>query len=346
MQNIILKKDRMAAFLDYLADRHNLIAPVSEDKDYTTFKKVSKASEIDLNYTNSLIPPKNYFFPAAEKIFSFSTSGGDISINEPKQSETSVIFGIRPCDIKSLSLLDPVFYGKFPDTYYCSRRENTLLIGLSCSEVLPTCFCKAFGTDPTDGLGADLMFTDLGDYYLVEVLTSQGSNLIKSKKDFFSEETTVNAVLEKKLLKDKLANDYYRNPDLTGVKQKLDKIFEHPYWHELAAKCIGCGICTFVCPTCHCFNMIDTSRPDASGSRYRCHDSCMFPGFTKMAGGHNPRPTKVERVRNRFMHKLKYHLDRYNLAGCTGCGRCIAKCPVNIDISQIILDIREVVKDD
>ena len=346
MQNKILKKDRIAGFLDHLAASHNLIAPVSEDKAFTVFKKVLSAAEVDLNFTNTLIPPKNYFFPAAEKLFTFSTNGGDIIIEEPQRSEVSVIFGIRPCDIKSLSLLDPVFYGAFPDTYYSSKRENTLLIGLSCREVLPTCFCKAFGTHPTDGVGADLMLTDLGNYYLVEILTAKGSSLLERNTGFFSDETTDSAVLEKELLKDKLSADFIRKPDLSGVKQILDKVFEHPYWGELAAKCIGCGICTFVCPTCHCFNMIDTSRPDASGSRYRCHDSCMFPGFTKMAGGHNPRPTKVERVRNRFMHKLKYHLDRYNLEGCTGCGRCIAKCPVNIDISQIITNIREVVKDD
>ena len=346
MQNKILKKERMTAFLDHLADKHNLIAPVSEDKNFTIFKRVFCASEVDLSFSNSILPPKNHFFPASEKIFSFSATDGNISIEEsPQQPETSVIFGIRPCDIKGLSLLDPVFYGAFPDTYYCSKRENTLLIGLSCREVLPTCFCKAFGTDPTDGQGADLMFTDLGSYYLVEILTDNGINLFKTITDFFTEETP-GAVLEKGLLKDKLAADFIRNPDLSGVKQILDKLFEHPYWHELSAKCIGCGICTFICPTCHCFNMIDTSQPDASGSRYRCHDSCMFPGFTKMAGGHNPRPTKVERIRNRFMHKLKYHLDRYNLEGCTGCGRCIAKCPVNIDISQIITSIKEVVKDD
>ena len=345
MKNKILKKDRVAAFLDYLVDKYNLIAPVSEDENFIQFKKVSKASEINLDFTNSVVPPKNHFFPPAEKIFTFSsTSEG--GIEKPQPAENSVIFGIRPCDIRSLSLLDPVFYNNFPDSYYCPKREKTILIGLSCKEVLPTCFCKAFGTDPTDGKGADLMFTDLGNYYLVEVLTAKGKSLLDTTTGFLSEETTDNAVEEKELLKEKLSADFLRNPDLSGVKQALDKTFEHPYWHELAAKCIGCGICTFVCPTCHCFNMVDTSRADATGSRYRCHDSCMFPGFTKMAGGHNPRPTKVERVRNRFMHKLKYHLDRYNLEGCSGCGRCIAKCPVNIDISQIISHIGEVVKDD
>jgi ferredoxin len=346
MQYKVLEKDKIAGFLDYLASKHNLMAPVSEDESFSQFKRVYQASEINLNYTNTVVPPKNYFFPPAENLFSFSAKNGEIEIKESRQAENMVIFGLRPCDIKGMSMLDPVFNGNFPDSYYGPKREKTILIGLSCQEVMPTCFCKSFGTDPTDGSGADLMLTGLENCFLVEILTAKGAGLLEHAGGFFGDESVDKAISEKKLLRDKLAGAFLREPDLSGVKEILDKNFEHPYWGELAAKCIGCGICTFVCPTCHCFNMIDTSRPDATGSRYRCHDSCMFPGFTKMAGGHNPRPTRVERVRNRFMHKLKYHLDRYNLDGCSGCGRCIAKCPVNIDISQIITHIREVVKDD
>ena len=195
-----------------------------------------------------------------------------------------------------------------------------------------------FNGGPCDGKGTDLMFTELGDKYYVKSIQKRKqpgrSTASISTKGI---QTGWPGKKNRKKIEDSL-----REGGPGRVKQVLDENFELPYWDKVFKKCLGCGICTYVCPTCHCFDIFDYVTGEFTGDRFRCWDSCMFPDFTLMAGGHNPRPSRKERVRNRFMHKLKYHLDRYNLDGCVGCGRCISKCPVNIDITQIIKDLKEV----
>ncbi|MCL6561027.1 MAG: 4Fe-4S dicluster domain-containing protein [Firmicutes bacterium] len=338
----IIAKEKLPALLELISRDYRLIAPVREEDTVTLFKQVAGGREVDLDYHNSNIPPKAYLFPQSEKILSYVREPGSLEIREPGGSNKQVLFGVRPCDVKSILALDPVFNGAFPDEYYRDKRENTTLVALSCTRVMPTCFCGAFGSGPCDSRGADLMFTDLGEQYYVEIVTDKGLALVDLYRELFSGRDLEKAAAAKDALALKLSNSFYRQVDLTGVKEVLDCNFDLPYWEEISRKCIGCGICTFVCPTCHCFDIFDHTFGRSEGSRFRCWDSCMFPDFTRMAGGHNPRPTKKERVRNRFMHKLKYHQDRYGLDGCVGCGRCIDRCPVNMDITRIISDIKEV----
>jgi ferredoxin len=342
MDTRVVNKGQLPELLDKLAQDYTLFAPVCEDETVTLFKQVSGAQEITLDYTNSDVSPKGCFFPQTEKTLTYTNTGDKLEINNVCEEEKTVVFGIRPCDIKSILALDPVFHGKFVDEYYTNKRENTTIIGLSCQKVASTCFCTAFNSGPCDGSGSDLMFTELGDKYFVEVNTEKGRVLVDAYSQFFGTQDTDQLAKAKAEHEKKLSGQFVRKVDLDGVKEVLDNNFELPYWEKVFEKCLGCGICTFVCPTCHCFDIFDLTNGLFTGERYRCWDSCMFPDFTLMAGGHNPRPTQKERVRNRFMHKLKYHMDRYNLDGCVGCGRCIAKCPVNIDITAIIKDLKEV----
>jgi len=342
MDTRVVNKGQLPELLDKLAQDYTLFAPVREEETVTFFNQVSGAKEIALDYTNSDVSPKGCFFPQTEKTLTYTNTGDKLEINDACEEEKTVIFGIRPCDIKSILALDPVFYGKFVDDYYTNKRENTLIIGLSCQKVASTCFCNAFNSGPCDGSGSDLMFTELGDKYFVEVNTEKGRSLVDAYGQFFGTQDTDQLAKAKEEHEKKLSEQFVRKVALDGVKEVLDNNFELPYWEKVFKKCLGCGTCTFVCPTCHCFDIFDLTKGLFTGERYRCWDSCMFPDFTLMAGGHNPRPTKKERVRNRFMHKLKYHMDRYNLDGCVGCGRCIAKCPVNIDITAIIKDLKEV----
>lgn len=341
MDEMVMDKGKLPEFLDRLAREHVLIAPVREEETITLFKKVSGAADIALDYTNSDVPPKAYFFPQTDKMLSYNTGGGALEINKSGRTEKMVLFGVRPCDINSLKVLDPVFNGQFTDNNYAARRENNIVIGLSCTQIRSTCFCKAFHSGPCDGRGSDMMFTDVGEIYFVEVRTEKGGSLTQAYGEYFSLLGTVDAARAKEEVEKELSGSFSRQVDVRGVKEFLDQNFDSPYWDKISKKCLGCGICTFVCPTCHCFDIFDHVTGGYTGNRFRCWDSCMFPEFTRMAGGHNPRPTKKERVRNRFMHKLKYHLDRYGLDGCVGCGRCIAKCPVNMDITAIIKDLKE-----
>jgi ferredoxin len=342
METRVVNKGQLPELLDRLARDYALFAPVREEETVTLFRQVAGAKDIDLNYTNSTVSPKGCLFPQTEKTLSYTVTSESLEIKKNEAEQKTVLFGIRPCDLRAILALDPVFTGKFIDDYYVSKRENTVLIGLSCQKVLSTCFCHAFNSSPCDGSGADIMLTEIGDVYLAEINTEKGRQLAESYGQYFRQEDTSSLTAAKAELEKKLLGQFTRHVELDGVKKLLDENFELPYWNKLFRKCLGCGICTYVCPTCHCFDIFDLTTGLFSGNRYRCWDSCMFPDFTKMAGGHNPRPTKKERVRNRFMHKLKYHMDRYNLDGCVGCGRCIAKCPVNIDITAIIKDLREV----
>jgi len=341
-----INKENLVQFLQALTKERTLIAPVEEDG-IVSYKPVQDAKQITYAGQNSLVPPKKWFFPQSELLFSFTFKEGKFELSEPASPSGAVLFGVRPCDLKAILSLDPVFDGKFKDSYYGAKRENTVVIGLGCSSVERKCFCFAVGGGPTEAEGADIFLTPDGEGYLVEALTDKGVVLVEKNKQYFTDGgSDQQAKKLKKELADKLikqaARAFELKFDLPKVKKLLDNNFELPYWDELSYRCLGCGICTYLCPTCHCFDVADYARAVNEGVRIRCWDSCQFKDFTLMAGGHNPRAGKKERIRNRFMHKFKYHEDRYGLFGCVGCGRCVDKCPVNIDPRKIILDLQEV----
>lgn len=337
----IISKDKLRTFVDRLAEKVRVMAPVADNRGVVGYKPVRAADEVAWDFDRPKLAPKSHFLPQTEELYHYELYDGGLQIESAPGPETAVLFGVRPCDLRAFAALDPVFDGRFADTYYLSKRESTTIIGLSCRRVLSTCFCRAYGFGPTDGEGADLMLTAVGDGYYAEILTAKGEALYGEYRDLFTDHGTEEGRRRKEALAAELAGQFRRDVDLSGVKDIVDTMFEHPYWREISRKCIGCGICTFLCPTCHCFDIIEDSRGHR-GRRLRCWDSCMFTEFTLHTSGHNPRPTKKERVRNRFMHKLSYHTERYGLPGCVGCGRCISECPVNIDITRIIADIREV----
>lgn len=335
----ILKKDLLRNFLSKVAENTQLIAPVNKDG-AIVFKKVPSADNVVLDYINSLIPPKNFFFPQSEKMFSYDTSDSTLAIKPAEGIAETVLFGIRPCDVRSIGLLDKVFDAEFKDDLYMDKRNKTTLIALCCNGAKKTCFCTAFGISPDEAEGADLLITDIGENYLVEVLSDKGANIVQKYPDYFYDDNGEGISAKKDAVAPAL-NDQLK-VTLDGVKDKMDNMFDHQLWATESLRCIGCGTCTFVCPTCHCFDIVDFNNQSTKGYRYRCADSCQFANFTRAAGGHQPRPSKMERTRQRFMHKLRYFVDRYGDFGCVGCGRCLEKCPVNLDIVQIIKKVREV----
>lgn len=333
MEKYFISGESLARLLDNLARDLRLAAPVRDEEGIIAFRPVADTGQVLMDYQNSTVPPKSFFFPQSEKMFSFSLLKDGVTLDSRSGSVKSVLFGVRPCDLRSILSLDPVFGGTFNDPYYLKKRDNSTIIGMACSKPSPRCFCTSFGFGPADGEGSDIMLTPAGSGYIVESRTGKGRELVASYKSLFEnvrpgEEAPAEPPVKK--------------IDLTGVKEVLDENFELQYWDGIFEKCLGCGICTYLCPTCHCFDIFDYTAGGNDGERRRGWDSCMFGHFTLMAGGHNPRPSKKERVRNRFMHKLKYHIDRYGLSGCVGCGRCVKSCPVNIDIRQIIKDLGEV----
>lgn len=330
---IISKKD-VPAFLDSLISEYRVFAPVKIDS-YTGFRQIGSGTEAVLDYSNTKIPPKGILFPQSEKLFTYSVTGEGVKVEEVIDSAKSVVFGIRPCDAKSITLLDNVFDNdKYQDPYYLTRRANTVLVGIGCNDPCSTCFCTSVGSGPFDTAGLDLLLVDAGDAYVVEVLTDKGKELAARATFAAAGDAELAAAAKAKeeaVVTSTVITD--------GLKEKLDVNFYDGIWDQIHEKCLGCGACTYSCPTCHCFDIVDDAV-GTDGCRIRNWDSCMFPLFTMHGSGHNPRTSGKERYRNRVMHKFKYFVDNSNAVACVGCGRCINNCPVNLDIREVLADIR------
>lgn len=332
---LLLKKDQVTNWLNKLMQSYQVFAPEKEDNSFY-FRQISSSDQVTLDYTNSGISPKEVLFPRSEKLFCYRNEAGNVQLTEQIDEAKKVVFGIRPCDAKSFLLLDKVFNGdEYVDPYFLNRRNNTVLVGLGCNQPAATCFCTALGGGPFSSEGLDILLTDIGDQYLVEVATDRGRELLSGMElpDAGQEaQAAAQAV--------KASADCSSPVDLGGLKYKLDVNFNDPIWNQVSEKCIGCAACTYSCPTCHCFDIVDEVC-GKEGCRVRNWDACMFPQFTLHGSGHNPRPTGKERFRQRVMHKFKYFIDKYGATACVGCGRCIANCPVNLDIRQVIEQIRQ-----
>lgn len=332
---LLLNKDQITSWLNKLMPAYQVFAPVKED-DYFCFRQISSGYQVILNYTNSRVPPKEVLFPRSEKLFCYRRETDGVQLAEQIDESKKVIVGLRPCDAKSFLLLDNVFSSdRYVDPYYLTRRNNTVLVGLGCNQPAATCFCSSLGGGPFSTEGLDLLFVDIGDQYLVEVLTERGRRLLSGM-----ELPAAGGRAQEAARMVKEGAFFSSQINLEGLKSRLDVNFYDSIWDLLHEKCLGCAACTYTCPTCHCFDIVDEAAGN-EGCRIRNWDACMFPLFTLHGSGHNPRPTGKERFRQRIMHKFKYFVDNYGAVACVGCGRCIVNCPVNIDIRQVIEQIRQ-----
>ncbi|MFX0017586.1 MAG: 4Fe-4S dicluster domain-containing protein [Promethearchaeota archaeon] len=342
MEQKILKKDQIVKLYNQLVKDYNFYAPIKEKRNIT-FKKITNPEEIVLDYYNSKIPPKEILFPQTDILFEYKINGKEIEIEEPKNlEEKNIIFGIRPCDAHSFVLLTNFFsQGEFNDEIIMKRRENTTLIGIGCNSPKTTCFCTSIDGNPFQKEDMDIFLVDLQDKYLVEGISNKGKALIK-KFSWLANATE--ADLKKAQDLKKHAEDaIITKLDLKDIDKILDPNFEHPVWKEASEICIGCGTCSFLCPTCTCFDVIDENVPNENrGRRVRIWDTCQSCLYTLHTSGHNPRNSCIERVRNRILHKFCYYPKNYGILGCVGCGRCIQLCPANNDLRSIIEKINRI----
>ena len=284
---------------------------------------------------NTVRSAKDLFFPQVENLLKFKVSGRQIEMIDHREPvEPFVVFGVRGCDCRSFDVLDNVFLHEEPaDTFYKARRENGLIITLACNAPEETCFCTAFGIDPAEPAG-DITAWQTGDSFLFRGNTEKGKQLLRqleladTDEDAAAQQQQHIRAIAEKLPFGKL--------DLTGFdKEHLMEKFNDPRWAQLSESCLGCGTCTFVCPTCQCYDIREFNN-GREVQRFRCWDSCMYSDFTMMAHGTN-RPTQKERFRQRFMHKLVYYpANNDGLYSCVGCGRCLQKCPVHTNIVKVV----------
>lgn len=292
---------------------------------------------------NTVRSPKDLFFPQVENLMGFKVTDRQIELLETRDPEENfVIFGVRACDCCSFEILDRVFLSDPVDSFYQMRRERGLVISMACSRPSETCFCGTFGVNATDPAGDISCWMDDEMLYWRsntakgEMLTAQLSLLSEggqpAEKAVAVQQETVRTILQKLPLSD-------LHTDAFGGEHMME-LFHSPKWAELSESCLGCGTCTFVCPTCQCYD-IQEFKHGETVRRFRCWDSCMYSDFTQMSAG-QPRPTQMERFRQRFMHKLVYYPSNHEgLFSCVGCGRCLQKCPIHMNIVKVMKALGE-----
>ena len=330
--------DNLESLINELSKGHIVYAPKRVCADTVLYEAIASFDEYD-NTTLPVISAKGKIYPQCDRLFEFAKTTDGMVLKENEEVKESIIFGCRPCDAKGFSLLDKLFdWGGYRDEYYFSRRDKTTIISISCTMPEATCFCNSFKDGgATSKIGSDLLLTPINDKYLVEVVTERGKKIIEENKYFelaTEGDTAIKQDLEQSVLK-----KMPKKLKLDEIKKNLDTAFESSYWDSVHLPCLKCNVCTFVCPTCYCFDISDCPTGYSDGERNRTWDSCMSESFTKMAGGVNPRFDSKRRFRQRVMHKFKYHVDNFNEYLCTGCGRCITACPVGIDIRKVLEEV-------
>ena len=320
MEKIITKAEINKMLVEAMKECE-VIAPVKID-DIVFLKSVKTTDKILFDYSNSLNSLKEFFFPEREVLFEYAEGIPKFALD----IKPGVIFGVRPCDANSLSILDKIFGGDYRDTYYFERRDKTILIGLSCEDPLETCFCTSMDEGgPNSNKNLDILLTELdNDTYFAEVISKKGEDFIKQygkepdKKH--KEERQKKAEEAKKKITRKIK-----------IPEDFEKSFKNEYWDKVSRKCIACGICRYFCPTCTCFSIADEDK-----ERIRYWQPCSFACFTKEAAGSNPRIKKSERYKQWYFHKFDYSKKNIGMFACVGCGRCTMKCPVKTDLTEVL----------
>jgi ferredoxin len=339
MKIFSIAKDNWTDGIDRIGESYRLFAPVKE-KEFHNFKELANGETPDLDCLNTRLSPKAIIYPQSETMFEYSLDESREDHHIMKEVENSyspqAVIGIRPCDAKAFLLVGLNFdTQEYKDPYWVKAYESTTLVGMACDSPCSSCFCTTAGCGPFHEEGLDILLVDAGNQYLAKVLTDKGEKLAKAAGwNSAADEAAAGKQIEtgKESAEAKIGT-FVNTENLKNIDTV--ELYKAPFWEDISFSCINCGTCTFVCPTCWCFDIQDENQ-GKSGVRMRNWDSCMFPLFTMHGTGHNPRGTKMHRVRQRFMHKLKYYVDKYD-AGiqCVGCGRCVRSCPVNIDIRRV-----------
>lgn len=338
-----IAKDKIDSLFELIGSKQPLYLPVDNNSGKADFAKWQKGTKLSekLKTTRSA---KDFFFPKTEHLVSYEMSGKEIKVVDPRKDvEDFVIFGVRACDARGFTAIDNVYLNMNPvDSYYKNRREHGTVIVLACNEPAKTCFCSTFGIDASLAKPAGDVSCWLADgKYYFEANTDKGKAFVENAKSVLEDADTSAVEACRKDIAEKVEKLPFAHLDLSKFQGKdMLKIFNSKIWDKVSEPCVGCGTCTYVCPTCMCFDVRDFAT--SNGVRQiRCWDSCMYNDFTQMAA-ENPRHTQKERSRQRFMHKLMYYpMAHDGMFSCVGCGRCVENCPVNMNIVKVIKAVNE-----
>ncbi len=328
---IWMTHDTLLAWLDGLAEGRTLIAPKEVGKGHVHYRPVPNSGEITFDYTRPDMPAKEFLFPHTERLMRIEKRDGQVALQDYFLEREQVVFGLRPCDAHGLVAFDALFRDQEPaDAHYTRRRELTALVGLACPQMWQNCFCTSLGGAPDDPTHLDVLLTAGEGGYAVQAVTEKGEALLASAGAREVSDKTLPAIPRNEPLPVVLAEQWAAH-------------FNEDYWLRLGERCLSCKLCTFVCPTCRCFDLRDELLAAGAGlvihERMRVWDACTAPNYRTIAGGHNSRPLKGQRIRNRYYCKFNYYPKDFGPLGCVGCGRCIDVCPVNIDIAEMLRSV-------
>lgn len=331
-----IAKENLPALFQCIAKEQELYLPVKKSGQ-TNFAAWDETVEVDLDTLKTVKSPKDAFFPQSENLYTVQKEGKKLSIEpETLKEQKFVVFGMKACDVQGVKVLDNVFLSEPVDTFYAARREHGTIVAMACHEPEESCFCKVFGIDGANP-DADVAVWMIEEELYWKALTEKGEALTASVKELLVEDSDIEKIeAEKNAIHAIIEKLPYSNLSLEGWnKDALEDRFDSPVWESLYKPCLACGTCTFVCPTCQCYDIKDYDTGHGV-QRYRCWDSCMYSDFTMMAHGNN-RTSQMQRFRQRFMHKLVYYPANNNgMYSCVGCGRCVEKCPASLNIVKVI----------
>lgn len=330
MSDVISRQQLLELVDAWIAQDKRAIGPVAVGEDLHLFMSMSDSGQLAMEgYIRPQNSIKEFFFPRHEKIYRYHFKGHNIELEDVEPPATEqLIIGARPCDAAALPILDHVFNWDFKDEFYNQRRNATTVITLACATFDDNCFCTSVGLSPAAEQGSDALLLSIGDDgYEVRCLTDKGKALFEDKTQSSEKTGEVIDGPEKKFDPEPIG-DFVRNN------------FENPVWQEIALRCLGCGVCTYSCPTCHCFDIVDEGTA-SGGARVKNWDSCQFAMFTQHASGHNPRANQIHRQRQRLLHKFGIYPEKFGAILCTGCGNCMRNCPVELGVLNSVEILRE-----
>ncbi len=331
MKIVKLKEDNLPSFLEEISKEADLWAPVKVAPDRHKFEAIQDLNKIDTDCTRTILPPRKILLPPSINMFRASEKEYKEDFSHVSKK---IIFGIHPCDIHGILIMDDFFTHEFYDPYYMESRKNTLLLGHSCWPD-ENCLCKSTRTHIIKE-GYDLFFSELKGRYIVWIGSSKGDDLIRTKADLFEEGISDKDIEEYAEWCDQRENAFKTEINFDSLGDLLELMYNDPMWEELGNACLACGSCSNVCPTCNCYNVADRPALEKEYSDIkRCWDACTLESYSEVAGGENFRKKRADRLKLWYTHKLQAYISKYGKPGCVGCGRCVATCPVDINVKTV-----------
>jgi ferredoxin len=345
-QRFLSHADLKALIAELVAAKTRVIAPVraKDDPEQLDYMPIQTLEEATFGGRVTRRSLKEFFLPLTEVLLTYRQNKAGVEIKEvPTEAQPQVIFSSTPCDAAGLDVVDKVMNWDYKDELWNGRRAAATIVSLLCTSSDAICFCTAVGLGPDSFRGSDLLLVPVEGGYLAQIITPKGEALLKGKgKEEIPAAAQVDADAAKSAARQKVEVNLAAIP--ADFPAWLAQNFDHPLWKTLSLRCHGCGACASVCPTCHCFDIVDEHDSTSRGARRRNWDSCQTSKFTLHASGHNPRGSQSERFRQRIEHKFSIYPTKFGDILCTGCGRCARTCPGGMDLPTIVGELMTLAK--